>query len=211
MALKAVTADASSDTPEANFRDTLRESSSTPGADIIPPLLDEFWVTGPNGKHKCIVTPPAQMGLTDGKEASDSGLFQPRVAQSIITQLIRGITFLHSNEIIHGGNILVQFSNSIDLDSTSEVYEKFGEPKSGAVLRVDGKPLSDGVPDHIFMPGWYGVGADKITHGNERILLSDFGESFNPHTTPRFSSSTPLLRPPEAYLSNETLSFSSDV
>lgn len=104
VAVKAITADASSCTPEANLMYALgKKASSTPGGEIIPPLLDEFWVTGPNGKHKCIVTPPAQMSLFDAKEASLSGLFQPKVAQSIIAQLIRGVAFLHSNDIVHGG------------------------------------------------------------------------------------------------------------
>lgn len=119
---------------------------------------------------------------------------------------------LSSFQDLHLGNILVQFPESIDLYATSELYEKFGEPESEAVVRLDGKPLSDGVPDHVFMSGWYGVGGDEITHGNERILLSDFGESFNPHTTPRYSSSTlPLLQPPEARFSDEPLSFPSDI
>ena len=103
VAVKAITADASSCTPEASLMHSLGNSPSTTGGEIIPPLLDEFWVTGPNGKHKCIVTPPAQMSLFDAREASTFGLFQPKVAQSIIAQLIRGLAFLHSNDIVHGG------------------------------------------------------------------------------------------------------------
>lgn len=40
------------------------------GREIIPHLIDEFWVTGPNGKHRCIVTAPAQLSLFHAKEAS---------------------------------------------------------------------------------------------------------------------------------------------
>ena len=64
--------------------------------------LSTFWVDGPNGKHKCIVTPPARMSLFDAKEASTFGLFRLKVARSIITQLIRGVAFLHSEHIVHG-------------------------------------------------------------------------------------------------------------
>jgi serine/threonine-protein kinase SRPK3 len=72
--------------------------------------------------------------------------------------------------------------------------------------------LTDGVPAHVFIPGWFGVRSDDIVHGEEKIILSDFGESFNPHKTPRFSSKTlPLLQPPEARFSDEPLSFASDI
>jgi hypothetical protein len=103
VAVKAITADSSSCTPEASLLYSLGKSSSTLGGEIIPPFLDEFWVTDSNGKHKCIVTPPAQMSLFDAREASTFGVFQPKVAQSIIAQLIRGVAFLHSNNIVHGG------------------------------------------------------------------------------------------------------------
>ncbi|KAE8400878.1 kinase domain-containing protein [Aspergillus pseudonomiae] len=197
-AMKAITADTSAYTPEAGLLYSLGNSPSRPGKEIIPPLIDEFWVVGPNGKHKCIFTPPARMSLFDAREASTFGLFRPKAARAIIAQLIRGVAFLHSEDIVHRdlhlGNILVQFPDAIDRLSTSELYKMFGEPESVAVVRRDGKPLSNGVPAHVFIPG------------------CDFGESFNPHKTPRFSSKTfPLLQPPAARFSDEPLSFASDI
>lgn len=65
------------------------------------------------------------------------------------------------------------------------------------------------VPTHVFPPGWFGVRSNEIALGEEKIILNDFGESFNPHKTPRFSSKTlPLLQPPEA---DEPLLFASDI
>jgi len=43
------------------------------------------------------------MSLFDAREASTFGLFRPHVAQSIIAQLIHGVAFLHSEDIVHGG------------------------------------------------------------------------------------------------------------
>lgn len=61
-------------------------------------------------------------------------------------------------------------------------------------------------------PGWFGVRSENIELGEERIILSDFGESFNPHISPKFSSKTlPLLQPPEARFSDEPLSFAADI
>lgn len=72
--------------------------------------------------------------------------------------------------------------------------------------------LSNGVPRRVFMPGWFGVRSDDVDIGEEKIFLSDFGESFNPNHTHRLSSKTlPLLQPPEARSSGEPLSFAFDI
>ncbi|GKZ53983.1 hypothetical protein AnigIFM49718_008771 [Aspergillus niger] len=96
-----------------------RASSERPGGDIVRPLLEDFWVAGPDGRHRCLVAPPARMSLFDAKESSEVGLFQPKVAQLIIAQFIRGVAFLHSENIVHGDihleNILVEFPKAIDV------------------------------------------------------------------------------------------------
>ncbi|CAI7621165.1 unnamed protein product [Penicillium glandicola] len=103
------------------------------------------------------------------------------------------------------------FPKVIDHLSTSEPHEKLGNPEPEAIVRLNGKPLTDGVPAQVFIPGWFGVRSDDIEFG-EGITLSDFGESFNPHISPKFSSKTlPLLQPPEARFSDEPLSFASDI
>ncbi|PYI11409.1 kinase domain-containing protein [Aspergillus sclerotiicarbonarius CBS 121057] len=216
VAVKAITADASGSTDEASLIRSLREPSDRLGKEIVPPLLDEFWVSGPNGKHRCVVTPPARMSLFDAKESSRFGLFQPKVAQSIIAQLIRGVAFLHSQDTVHGdihlGNILVQLPKAIDGLSTPELYQRFGEPESEAVVRIDGKALPSGVPAQVFFAAWFGVRSDEIALGEEKIILNDFGESFNPHKSSRYSSKTlPLLQPPETRFPDEPLSFASDI
>lgn len=70
------------------------------------------------------------------------------------------------------------------------------------------------MPARVFVPGWFGVPCSEIDHDNEneKILLTDFGESFNPDKELRTSSKTlPLLQPPEARFSDEPLSFPSDM
>ena len=84
VAVKVITADGSSCTHEAGLIDCLGNLLSNPDASIIPPLLDEFWVTGPNGRHKCNVTLPARMSLFAAREASRFRLLPPKVTQSII-------------------------------------------------------------------------------------------------------------------------------
>ena len=73
-----------------------------PWKDLILPTLDEFFITGPNGKHECIVTVPARMSLA---EAQDNAVkfFQLPVARAIAAQLVLAVSFLHSQGIVHGG------------------------------------------------------------------------------------------------------------
>ncbi|RAQ67005.1 hypothetical protein COH21_006304 [Aspergillus flavus] len=197
VAVKPVTADTSAYTPGAGLLYSLGDSPVRLGKEIIPPLIDEFWVAGPNGKHKCIVTPPAWMGLFDAKEASTFGLFRPKVAQSITAQL-SSFVGRHSFTV---KVLFIAFPDAIDRLSTSELYKLFGEPESGAIFVV--------MASHCQM-AYRRI--DDLVFGEEKIILSDFGESFNPHKTPRFSSKTlPLLQPPEAIFSDEPLSFASGI
>ncbi|RAH72029.1 kinase-like protein [Aspergillus aculeatinus CBS 121060] len=202
VAAKVLTADASSHSHEVRVLRSLGSAVSRPGKEVLPPLLDEFWVAGCNGRHRCVVTPPARMSLFDAKEASVSGVFRPRVAQSMVAQLIRGVAFLHGLGFVHGdlhlGNILVQFPRSIDSISPSELYERYGDPESEDVVRLDGHPLAEGgVPPRVFWAGWYGVRCEDLPLGEAAITLSDFGESFAPCETVRTASKTlPLLQPP---------------
>ncbi|GKZ37239.1 hypothetical protein AbraIFM66950_008696 [Aspergillus brasiliensis] len=234
VAVKVIIAFASGDTEEPDLLRNLRASSERPGGDIVRPLLDEFWVAGPNGRHKCLVTPPARMSLFEAKESSSIGLFQPKVAQSIIAQLIRGVAFLHSQKIVHGGmwflrtlscavwltpyqdihlgNILVEFRKPIDTLSTPELYLRYGEPESEPVIRDDGKALSNSVPAKAFLELWCGIESNELPLGEEKISLCDFGVSFNPYRTSQYSSETLVfLRPPETRFSDKPLSFSSDI
>ena len=72
--------------------------------------------------------------------------------------------------------------------------------------------MSEGFPANVYIPGWFGASSDDIILGEEKIVVSDFGGSFNPHKTRRVSSKTlPMLQPPEARFSDQPLSFASDI
>lgn len=44
--------------------------------------------------------------------------------------------------------------NSIDELSSGEVYRNYGQPSMGPFVRLDGRPLSDGVPTHGVVYYW---------------------------------------------------------
>ncbi|GKZ68715.1 hypothetical protein AnigIFM60653_005378 [Aspergillus niger] len=114
--MKAIIAFAGGDREESCLLPYPRASSERPGGDIVRPLLDDFWVADPDGRHRCLVAPPARMSLFNAKESSEIGLFKPKVAQLIIAQFIRGVSFLHSENIVHG----VEFPKAIDTLPDSE-------------------------------------------------------------------------------------------
>lgn len=66
------------------------------------------------------------------------------------------------------------------------------------IVRLDGKSLPKGVPTHGVVPIWLGKESDLVTLMEAKIFLTDFGESFKPTMTQRFSSNTPdILVSPE--------------
>jgi serine/threonine protein kinase len=73
--------------------------------------------------------------------------------------------------------------------------------------------LLKGVPSHAIVPVWLGKDSELISLPEARILLTDFGESFQPSSTNSHHSHTPdLLIPPEViFLPREPLSFPADI
>ncbi|KAK0656685.1 kinase-like domain-containing protein [Cercophora newfieldiana] len=157
--------------------------------------------------------------LRDAKKAYDWKVFQLNVARSLAAQLTMAVSLIHSQGFAHGdlhlGNCMLQLLRSLDNLSVEELYVKFGAPKLELVVRSDGKPTSSvpGVPPYVVQPVRFGIPNDKVTLGEVKLLLTDFGVAFRPSEKSRFQSYTPLaLRPPEAFFEPATpLSFASDI
>jgi len=97
VAIKALTVTATDRSQEATF---LSRFSNYKG---IRRLLDEFYESGPNGRHRYLVLEPALCSVLTAKEAS---FFRPlplTIARTIIVDLILTIRYLHSNGVVHGG------------------------------------------------------------------------------------------------------------
>ncbi|KAI0539807.1 kinase-like domain-containing protein [Xylaria digitata] len=113
------------------------------------------------------------------------------------------VAFTHDKGYVHGdlylGNVLLQLTSRLNHLSDQQLYEEFGSPDPKLVTRADGKPLTSGVPSHVFSPA--------------KPVLSDFGVAFSPVRESRSESYTPLqMRPPEArFESNTPLSFASNI
>ncbi|KAI0451814.1 kinase-like domain-containing protein [Xylaria acuta] len=148
----------------------------------------------------------ARCSLLDAKEASDPRLFQLGVARSLAAQLTMAVSLVHSQGYAHGdlhlGNLLLQLPSSLANLSVEQLQ---------FVVRLDGKPISSGVPSHAIPPAWLGAASDRIALSEANLLLNDFGTTFRPSDKSRFESYTPLVtRPPEALFEPTTpLSFAS--
>ena len=80
------------------------------GVALVPDILDEFEVEGPEikgvrGKHQCLVTTPARMTISAARGASYNNPFQTMVARAIAAQLVEAVASLHSRGIVHAGRL----------------------------------------------------------------------------------------------------------
>ncbi|RAH56393.1 kinase-like protein [Aspergillus piperis CBS 112811] len=174
---------------------------------LIPVILDEFEIEGPNRHHQCIVTAPAQSSVCG---ASFCCYFQIETARVLAAELALAVAFVHAQDYVYGdihpGNILIHLPTSLDKLSVQEFYERFGEPYSEPVVRLDGQPLPPGENEPF-----------EIPPDEAQLLLSDFGESFSPSDPEQrrrgqdCPSPLPVI-PPEAYFEpDKPLSFPSDI
>ncbi|KAG6172709.1 hypothetical protein E4U27_006942 [Claviceps purpurea] len=186
---------------------------------LIPPILDHFEISGPNGTHPCLVTPPARCSLREVKGCLFSGFFELDVARSLAAQLVMALSLLHKRGYAHGdlhlGNLLLQLPLSLDDLSTEQLYECYGEPVKESITWLDPKRVSayPSAPSYVVIPKLFGITQHRIPQGEVMLTLSDFGVAFRPEDKSRFKSYTPLmLRPPEAYHDPEMpLTFASDI
>lgn len=116
---------------------------------------------------------------------------------------------------MHLRNILVQLRSPLDHLSIEQFYKTYGEPETIQITHRDGKPLPPNIPARAVLPLSFGKAAEEFILTDARVLLSDFGEPFNPTDNPRRSEDchTPLAsRPPEALFQPKApLSFSADI
>ncbi|PYH97253.1 kinase-like protein [Aspergillus ellipticus CBS 707.79] len=194
----------------------LSSSLVRPGHDLVPLLLDEFKVQGPNGNHTCYTVTPAQCNL---REISFSRLFSLRVARALSYGLTQAVAYIHSQNYVHGdihlGNVLVKLPSSFDDLSIKQLYEKYGEPETVPVTRCDGEPLPSNAPAKAVVPLFLGKYAEEFSLSDARPLLSDFGEAFSPASEVRLGKdchTPPAFRAPEAkFESHAPLAYPSDI
>ncbi|KAF3481853.1 uncharacterized protein GIQ15_04612 [Arthroderma uncinatum] len=215
VAVKVSTADAPPH--EAEILHALaRSQPGHLGRAMIPTILDEFELQGPNGRHRCYVTAPVRSSVGAAKFCC---CFAIEAARALIAQLVLAVAYTHAQGFIHGdirlGNILLRLPSSFNQLSTDQLYENFGEPCKEGLVRLDGKPLSPNATAYATVPVWLGKQANLIPLCEAHLHLSDFGEGFPPATQQRpggeCHAPVPVLPPEALFEPEKPLSFPSDI
>ncbi|KAJ5907020.1 uncharacterized protein N7473_003936 [Penicillium subrubescens] len=184
---------------------------------VIPPLLDNFDIDGPNGKHPCYVTTVGGANLSLAKLKCHQGVFRLDVARAMAAQLVIAVAHVHEKEYVHGdvnlSNVVLRLPFDINKFSVDALYEKFGKPMRVPVVREDSKELTPAVPSECIESVWMGKTSDEIRLSDAKIMLIDFGESYQPSLEARHNSMVPrAYQPPEAlHEKDPLLSFPSDI
>lgn len=104
MALKILTADTTANGNEANLLTWLgNQSRDHPGYRHVAHLLESFQINGPNGTHDVLIMEPMVSLFWLNREAAD---IISSHGKSFIHQMISGLSYLHSLEVMHGGMFL---------------------------------------------------------------------------------------------------------
>ncbi|KAM5433470.1 hypothetical protein MferCBS31731_007107 [Microsporum ferrugineum] len=198
VSLKILVGAASQDSNEGKILQLLAKGASNcVERQFIPPLLDQFSFDGPNGRHLCLVGEPAGCSIASSKENSTNFMFPRDAARSVAAQLIMGVSYLHANDVCHGGVFSPELSTmGFTYLNTAGLYERHGRPCEVPVLRVDGKSNTPHSPPYAVYPMVWKLPANKML--DPEVIISDYGTSFIVSQTP-----SPTLQTPGLYSSPE--------
>ncbi|KAG6012688.1 hypothetical protein E4U54_007358 [Claviceps lovelessii] len=204
--------------PKQHISPSLKSPTTADETDLIPRVLDEFEIQGPNGTHPCFTMEPMQINI---REASFTCLFPIQVARALSAKLALAASSVHSRGYVHGdlhlGNVLIRLPFTLNHLSIDQFREEYGEPDTEPVTRRDGKPLTPHVPSKAVscfsLDGREAL--DFEVKDACRLLLSDFGESYAPARETRLGNdcrTLPEMRAPESFFEpNAPLSYPSDI
>ena len=78
------------------------------GQEFLVKYLDDIKVERPNGMHQCIVTEVLGPSIgADIEEIYGKEWYPIEIAKNVVTQVMRGVMYLHSCKVVHGGNCRV--------------------------------------------------------------------------------------------------------
>ena len=106
VALKVLVACKSEESTESRILQHLRQNDPQEhaGTTLVASLLDEFYISGPNGRHLCIATKPTRCNLGESK-LDLPWKFPLPISRAITAQAIMGLQQIHQRGVIHGGKV----------------------------------------------------------------------------------------------------------
>ncbi|EEQ86791.2 CMGC/SRPK protein kinase [Blastomyces dermatitidis ER-3] len=141
---------------------SVQSQSGHPGKNLFRQLYDSFEVIGPDGTHMCLVQQPLGLSLEQMLDLRPTGTLAIQLLKPPLRQILGGLDFLHSANIVHtdlqSRNMLLE----IDDPNVFSVFEE-AELKHPAPRKVLG---------------------DRVIYKSRRIprtrclpIITDFGEA----------------------------------
>lgn len=92
---------------------TAAHDANQPGYQYLMMMKDFFEISGPNGRHECLVLELLGPSVADYLDAHSVDERLPGVlAKSVVKQTLLGLAFLHERGIAHGGMFMLQYPSS---------------------------------------------------------------------------------------------------
>ncbi|KAF8075210.1 kinase-like domain-containing protein [Lyophyllum atratum] len=194
-----------------------QRTPSAAGVEYVMKVFDDFKIEGPNGTHECIVTEllGPYVDPTDLEEVYDDERFPLDVRKKMVSQIARGVAYLHKCGVVHGdlhlGNMLLYHPRMAHF-SLEDIRQYFEIDEGGPLTRVDGVPITPTahVPQRLY--------TTPLPYALLRLCLSsletvhvkicDFGEAFlyAVNGTPQPNTTTPIPRHiPRVYAAPEII------
>ncbi|KAG6887611.1 hypothetical protein C0992_011541 [Termitomyces sp. T32_za158] len=233
VAMKVSIASASTESSETRILHHIRVAGHQhPGREFVTTLLDDFDLEGPNGRHRCLITEVTGPSVGKVRYETPGNRLPTSVARRIASQSAKGLAFLHSCGVVHGGKIHSYFTfiyadhsedfhyNNVLFEipnfhswSVEEVYRHLGEPRKKLVKRTDGTPTTPAAPSYVVMPPDPLQLAGLIFDSNDwSIKITDFGESFLTVDTKKPSPNIPIsVAAPEILFQDSIISPKVDI
>ncbi|KAI1085452.1 kinase-like domain-containing protein [Whalleya microplaca] len=206
-AIKILAADDSDeDCPDLKFLNILRNSDQKPydweASHIVLPS-EHFWVSGPNGRHLCLVMPLLGPRL----DAATRG--EPSRVRKLLLQTARGLQYLHHHGLCHGdfrpNNILLRVKDNSHI-SKEKMLELLGQPEVEELRTISGKLPGPNYPKYAVCQ----VENISCLGLADEVAIIDFGGSFHVESPPDFVGIPNKYAAPEARFRLKP-GFSSDV
>jgi serine/threonine-protein kinase SRPK3 len=155
IALKIILNDFSKDAMKKYLKilKHLAEHVERPGGNFVDIPIEDFWITGPNGKHLCIVSEVAGPNIAHLTRTYNSKI-KPQDTRRMALQNTQCLAFLYSG-VAHGdlttSNVLLELGN-LDSLPQDKALEILGEPVAEQVRPYANKILGPGAPDFLYHP-----------------------------------------------------------
>jgi serine/threonine-protein kinase SRPK3 len=206
VALKIIIADSSKDSEQRDLKALrhLERNVDRPGGNFIDIPIEDFWITGPNGKHLCIVSEVAGPSIAHLTRTYMKKISLQDVRRMAL-QLTQCLAFLHSDgvDIGHGdlttSNVLLELGR-LDHLPQEKLLGILGEPVAAKVRPYTNKTLEPGAPKFVYQPADL-TKLSKFYTGN--ITIIDFGSSFSLYDIPEECGTPAQFCSPELILNNK--------